>query len=43
MVKTVIICLLNRILFFATFEKVRSGSEQKLRNIYIFLNPSGNY
>ena len=32
MVKTLIICLFNRTLFFATFEKVRPGDERKLRN-----------
>ena len=33
MVKTLIICLLNRNYFFTTFEKVRPGAERKLRNI----------
>ena len=41
MVKTLIICLLNRNSFFAAFEKVRPGAKQN-SGIY-FKNPSKNY
>ena len=33
---TVIICLLNKIFSFATFEKFRRGAERKLRNIFYY-------
>ena len=38
--KTMIICLLNRNYFFATFEKTRPGAELKVRDI--LKNPSRN-
>ena len=42
MVKALIICLLNMILLFAAFEKVRCMCRSKVQE-YILKNPSVNY